>query len=326
MSPASHRRAASALLAACVATLGAGATTGHADAVDATKPAQSDRTQLESVSASSATDAWAVGFRTAPGANTAALTRHWDGEHWQVVDSVHPSEYSFLWGVADISPTDVWAVGEMIGSAEVLPFAEHWDGSQWTQIDIIHRPGMGKLTAVSASGPDDVWMVGSRDDQNPFQRSTPFIAHWDGHRISVVHPARYQHARTTELTGVSAAATDDVWAVGTHGRHGETDAPLLEHYDGVSWSLVPSDPAQGKVADLSGVAAVAPDDAWSVGWYVAPGHTTISAYAQHWDGSAWTQSQSRHPATARTSPGSTSSLRMTSGRWDPGRRRSSRRP
>ena len=298
MSHPAHHRLALVFLSAAAAVLGVSVETAHASPGDGADPAQSVSTKLESVSASSATDAWAVGFRTAPGGKTAALTRHWDGERWTVVPSVLPAEYSFLWGVADISPTDAWAVGEGIGSAQVLPFAEHWDGHAWAEVDIANRPGLGKLTAVSAVGPDDVWMIGTREDRNPFQYDAPFIAHWDGHHLRTVHPASYPRARTTDLTSVSAAAADDVWAVGAHGRHGDVRAPLVEHFDGTSWSTVPGDPAQGDVGNLAGVAADSSADAWSVGWYVAPGDTTISAYAQHWDGSVWTQSPVPSPGYA----------------------------
>jgi hypothetical protein len=242
------------------------------------------------VSASSATDAWAVGFTQEAGGHSLGLTRHWDGSRWRTVDSVHPMDYSFVWGVADISPSDAWAVGEGLGGAMMLPFIEHWDGTSWRQKHF-HGPGIGKLTAVSASGPDDVWMIGTRNDTNPFQYPRAMVVHWDGQSLRIVHHiARFDKRRSVELTSVSAVSPDDVWIAGNHGGHGQAYLPFTEHFDGTSWTIVNGDPAQGTNADLAAIDADAANDAWSVGWYVPAGESTIAAYAQHWDGTSWTQS------------------------------------
>ena len=143
--------------------------------------------KLHAVSASSPTDAWAVGFRQqSQGDNTLAMTKHWDGTRWRVVPSELPGEDTFLWGVADLSTTDAWAVGETLGMATILPFAEHWDGSDWKLVSL-KGPGIGKLNAVSAHTTDDVWMVGT-EDGGPFGYPHAFIEHWDGSTSNVSSP------------------------------------------------------------------------------------------------------------------------------------------
>jgi hypothetical protein len=57
--------------------------------------------------------------------------------------------------------------------------------------------------------------------------------------------------------------------------------PLIEHFDGTSWVVVPSPRPQGD-AELNAVTAVAPDDAWAVGG------SGRGAFAEHWDGTSWT--------------------------------------
>ena len=57
-------------------------------------------TELEAVSATSATDAWSVGYRD-DGAE--ALTLHWDGRSWSPVPN---SVSAKLLGVSALSPTD----------------------------------------------------------------------------------------------------------------------------------------------------------------------------------------------------------------------------
>ncbi|MGI8586143.1 MAG: S-layer homology domain-containing protein [Chloroflexia bacterium] len=82
-----------------------------------------------------------------------------------------------------------------------------------------------------------------------------------------------------ELLAVAAVAANDVWAVGDG-----SGGTLIEHWDGSSWSIVPS-PNVG--SDLAGVAAVAANDVWAVG---DPGTLT-----EHWNGSIWSVVPSPNP-------------------------------
>jgi hypothetical protein len=72
----------------------------------------SSSSQLHGVAATSATNAWAVGFS---GSGTVkALIEHWDGTAWSRVKSPSftPRRFGFLSAVSAASPTDIWAVGE----------------------------------------------------------------------------------------------------------------------------------------------------------------------------------------------------------------------
>ena len=91
---------------------------------------------LAAVSASSASDAWAVG-RSEPQRYTwYPLAMHWNGTAW----SVSPSFVSALSGqlgvgVADISPADAYAIGGGLGSAHTGLVAR-WNGSAWTRVTV----------------------------------------------------------------------------------------------------------------------------------------------------------------------------------------------
>ena len=264
--------------------------------------AAAESTKLYGVSAASTTDAWAVGFRQdAPGGSTLALTRHWDGSKWRVVRSEHPGEDSFLWGTVDIGAGDAWAVGESLGGATMLPLAEHWDGTSWTAVSVTGT-GLGRLNAVDGRDSDDVWLVGEGVTGS---RAIPraFIAHWDGSRIHGVKPARLTQGKYGALTSVALIAGDDVWAVGEHGRAGQTNRPLIEHWDGTAWTSVPSDARGGSTANLAGVDGTSSSDSWAVGWHVARGTQTIAAFAEHWDGRSWTMSDIPAPGYASSLTG-----------------------
>lgn len=62
---------------------------------------------LTGVAARSANDAWAVGGRSGGG-----YVRHWNGSAWAVATKLDSSHQ--LLAVAEVSPTDVWAVGGLV--------------------------------------------------------------------------------------------------------------------------------------------------------------------------------------------------------------------
>jgi hypothetical protein len=77
------------------------------------------------------------------------------------------------------------------------------------------------------------------------------------------------------LAGAAAIATNDIWAVGgiftSSGQQ-----TLAEHFDGTSWSVVPT-PSPTSNSFFSGVAAAASKDVWAVG----------NSLIEHWNGSSW---------------------------------------
>ena len=86
----------------------------------------------------------------------------------------------------------------------------------------------------------------------------------------------------SQLFDVAATSSTDAWAVGVAG--GSPSRTLIEHWDGVAWSVVPSVDV-GALNSLSGVAAFSPTDAWAVGGtFVSNDEPLI----EHWDGSTWT--------------------------------------
>src|SRR5436189_191180 len=62
------------------------------------------------------------------------------------------------------------------------------------------------------------------------------------------------------LAGAAAVAANDFWAVGSYSNTGGPAETLTVHWDGSSWSFVPSPPGL-----LNGVAAVSSNDVWAGG-------------------------------------------------------------
>jgi hypothetical protein len=99
------------------------------------------------------------------------------------------------------------------------------------------------------------------------------------------------------FAAVSGTSAGDVWAVGySQPTSRLSEAALTEHFNGSAWSVVPA-PSQGNVSWLTGVVAVAADDAWAVGAGTASGGEGFDPIALHWDGSAWNASPVTAPPT-----------------------------
>jgi hypothetical protein len=87
---------------------------------------------------------------------------------------------------------------------------------------------------------------------------------------------------------VAATSPTDAWAVGNFAPNSKTGftLTLTEHWDGVSWKIVPT-PNVGSLSNsLFAVAALAPNNAWAVGNYIGSddaAHTLI----ENWNGTAW---------------------------------------
>lgn len=143
-----------------------------------------------------------------------------------------------------------------------------------------------RLVAISGSAPDDLWAVGDRlpDSKHVF----PLLEHWDGRRWAYSAGASLG-GRQAYFTSVAALASDDVWVVGNFASVGpRPPAPLIEHWDGTSWSLQPTDALTRLHSALpytvTSVTGLARNDVWVLG---TPGSNTSDVYL-HWNGTSWT--------------------------------------
>jgi hypothetical protein len=245
--------------------------------------------ELYAVAAAGANDVWAVGYSLYDNGTDAvdqALVEHWDGTAWQVIpnDNVDLGA-SDLYGVAALSATDVWAVGQYYDYNDGLwkTLAQHWDGTAWTVVATPDGPtGSGVLESVAAVSATDVWAVGYAGNGS----DKTLILHWDGSAWAVV-PSPNVGTDTNDLYGVAALSATDVWAVGTvYEPISGVDQTLITHWDGSAWTVVPS-PNPGVNGNyLYGIAASSGTDVWAVGDYYDSDFIDQTLVA-HWDGSAW---------------------------------------
>lgn len=223
---------------------------------------------LSGVSASTATDAWAVGFSVLGRHDYGTLIEHWNGTAWSVNSSlVVTGFFADLTGVADLSPTDAWAVGEG-GSGGLL---EHWNGTAWSSValpDPDFTPGAGE--SISASSASDIWVVGSTVNTSTGTTAGEAL-HYNGTAWSVV-PMPLGGDAVTDISPTEA------WAV---------DGASIEQWNGTSWSVVPS-PTPGADLGLTGIAARGPDDVYAVGDNIpSVNGGVVQGVILRWNGSTW---------------------------------------
>jgi hypothetical protein len=134
-------------------------------------PAFTGGGQVGRVSADASNDVWAVGGN---------LILHFDGTSWSRT-VLPPARYGgpALFGVAALSPSNVWAVGMVRPSAafEWLPLVEHWDGTSW---GVVGSPDPNRnigynLAGIAAISASDIWAAG-----------TVGIENWNGTSWSLV--------------------------------------------------------------------------------------------------------------------------------------------
>jgi hypothetical protein len=136
----------------------------------------------------------------------------------------------------------------------------------------VNTPNVGAFDnrplAVTVRAPGDAWLVGSRLDAGGFGH--PLVQHWNGRRWSVV-PTPAVGREDTALTGVVARARDDVWAVGRRVRPDQPMHSLIEHWDGQSWSEVPSPTVGSRDNALSSVTTAPDGRVWAAGFFIDAG-------------------------------------------------------
>lgn len=245
------------------------------------------RGTLWAVAATSTTTAWAVGDR---GQQDTPLIVHWNGTKWRRVPAGAPAD-TWLHAIAASSPGNAWALGETCpptGSSRQMPVILHWNSRAWRQVPSPVPPG-ASLSSVSVTSPANAWVVGryfASANRSPGS-TRPIALHWNGsawRRVPLPVPA----GAAAELTGVSATSASNAWAVGGFASRGtDPAAGFVLHWDGSSWSQVPSAPASagGPIA----VAATATDYAWLAD--SAAGSETAwpgGRVAGLWNGREWT--------------------------------------
>ena len=230
---------------------------------------------------------WAAG--NSDGQHT--LAERWDGS-WLYSSSPDAAgggiEDSFQ-SVACSSNVDCWAVGAEFDGVD--QFFAHWNGMSWKRFPapIVALSTYSGLADVTCTSSTSCWTVGNYDGPTSY---LPLIEHWDGSAWSKI--AAPSASGNNFLQSVKCNSASDCWTVGFVENAGDpnpyTWSPLIEHWNGSSWSIVFSPDDHVAVNELYGLSCTSVSDCWAVGFSDNndPNASAPRALIEHWNGTSWT--------------------------------------
>jgi hypothetical protein len=174
---------------------------------------------------------WAVGYFF-PTDFSGTLTEKWNGTKWAVVHT--PSSGSGeLIGDACATTSACIAVGI---SNKLFAIGQQWNGTSWVTAtpkkpsgatsSELNGAACTKATACVAVGTDTT------------ASGSPALAEgWNGASWAIEATPAISGSTFATLTGVSCVSATLCWAAGTSDSSSGTSSPLLEKWNGASWSL-----------------------------------------------------------------------------------------
>jgi hypothetical protein len=237
-------------------------------------------------------DCWAVGL-TRSGSSQHDLIEHFTGSTWTLVNGAGAG----LIGVTCVTTTNCWATGSVEPGTPGGAAIEHYDGTSWTVATTptpVSHNGYA-LGRVRCSGASDCWAVG---ENTPVTTSIQgFAEHYDGTAWSLV--AVPEVAVNEVLYDMACTSSGNCWTFGCDSSSPSpascTGAALIEHYNGVSWTVATS-AAASSTSGFGGIACASAQECWVVG-LAANGAQNVT---EHYNGAAWSIDSSSVNANAVT--------------------------
>jgi len=215
---------------------------------------------------------------------------------WSVVPSPNPvGAHSVALSAVSCSNTNsCFAVGEYaVSSSATRALVESWDGIRWSMMAIPDPAGSTAtvLSGVSCSYTTSCFAVGYSSSGSHHQT---LVARWDGSAWSILPSPNPTGARSAVLRGVSCSNTISCYAVGDYTLTSPATKPLVESWDGTSWSIVASpNPPGARSTVLSAVSCSDTTSCFAVGYYSSGSHH--KALVERWNGADWSIMASPNP-------------------------------
>jgi hypothetical protein len=239
--------------------------------------AASDVSQLNGVTVTSPSSAWAVGSYRSKG-KTIPLIERWNGRSWKIQASPDPGSHGAeLAGVTAPSATSAWAVGIVLEASETesLTLIEHWNGHRWRTQPSVSPGSENVLIGVTALSGTQAWTAGLYT----FGSDTgTLVESWNG--ATWGEPSTPGPGLHVGLVGIAARSASDVWTVGFRASLANPRT-LVQRWNGTTWAVVPSPSPTPHPDELEDVAVLPGGDAWAVGYR---GNKTL---IERWNGKAW---------------------------------------
>ncbi|MCU1428399.1 MAG: hypothetical protein JWL83_2399 [Actinomycetia bacterium] len=209
---------------------------------------------LSSVSCTSGTSCFAVGFYASGSKIGISLIERWNGTTWAISASPNPagSTDTLLEGVSCFSATSCFATGYAAKTNTGPGFAltEHWDGKSWA-IATPPRPAdaiASHLQGVSCVTATACFAVGSYADGSGIQHA--LAETWDGTTWTVTPSADPPGSVEAVLGSVSCVSVTSCSAVGRYTDSPSSYKTLAQRWDGTQWTITSTVNPQGATSSL----------------------------------------------------------------------------
>jgi hypothetical protein len=179
-------------------------------------------TVFEGIAATASGEVWAVGWDRdydAPGRPVSSLVVHFDGTKWTREATPNPANRNTLMDVVVLGNGDVYTVGvAQTTSGGIVPrsLMLRRQGGTWTSLAV--PPGetgsTDQLQSVAVSSSGRVWAVGYYSSPSTGLYEPLLVQFTPSSGAFAVHHPSPDLGMTAITTGVSAAATGVLWAVG----------------------------------------------------------------------------------------------------------------
>jgi hypothetical protein len=213
-------------------------------------PSGATGAELNGISCRSATSCTAVGESF--GGKAAAVIESWDGVTWtaQPTAAVSGSLGTFLKAVSCTSASSCLAVGYTIfGGGLTDTFAERWNGSGWFFEFPPNHSSFNVLDGVSCTSATSCMAVGQSID--PITHNQVTLADFSSGLATWALQTTPSPGRTfSVLSGVSCTPNGGCVAVGSYNTFKGVGVPLVDQWNGASWSFVTPPSPTGAVGSL----------------------------------------------------------------------------
>lgn len=215
------------------------------------------------------------------------LVEHWNGTRWKlhVAPRQPRTAQALLFGISCPSSTHCMAVG----GAGRSPWVEQWNGTEWEALTAPKPAGTtAGFSRVQCLSKSWCMALGSSSDPKTNQ-SQPLFEKWNGTAWRIVEsPEVGGVGLSGSFNGLSCSSHSACFAVGSvpTGPSGAS-APMVERWDGISWSGQQTPTLNTFTAGLNGVSCMSSTFCIAVGGTSFYGGGGSAALIERWNGSKW---------------------------------------
>lgn len=234
---------------------------------------------LNAVNAVNANVAWAVGeSREQP------RVARWNGSQWlNITPPTLAGSMATFTDVAGVSAKIAWMTGARLAGGRLKPVVVQRKRTAWKDFSpSVPTATEAGLTAASRAPGGRIWVGGWRADAG--SQSRPWLLYRNGSSWQTVATASVPNGRAA-LTSLVFRQANDGWLAGFVETAGSGYQPILQHWNGTSWTSQPTPWTAADSVLLHGVAVDGLGHVTVVGTRLRDSgrHGMVATY----DGSAW---------------------------------------